>query len=82
VLLKQATSHADQSSDAEILLIDRSGAVHRAGLITNAFIGTARLDQRRDALLVTRTEDGVNNLVMFSLRTGAMTPITRNTQPA
>lgn len=81
VLVRILTLHADLSADIEVLVVDRSGSVKRAGTITTAFIATTRLHAARHALYVTRTENGVHNMYAFDFATGSLKPLTRNVVP-
>ena len=78
IVVRRVTLHEDLTSDAEVLAIHASGAVRRAGTISNAFIATARLHASRRVIYVTRIEGGVQNVYEFVLGTGALKPLTQN----
>ena len=70
----------DLTADLAVLAIDEAtGARRTVGTITNAFVGTAALDLQRRSLILTRVENGASNVYEFSLRTGDLRQITRNT---
>ncbi len=81
VLVRVLALHANMSADIEVLVVDRSGAIRRAGTITTAFIATTRLHAARRVLYLTRTENGVHNLYEFDFATGSVKPLTRNVLP-
>jgi serine/threonine protein kinase len=81
VAVRRVTLHDDMTADIEVFVASgASGAAPRkAGTITKAFMSTSRLDAARRVLYVTRMENGVHNIHEFSLATGALKALTRNT---
>ena len=80
VVVRRAALREDRSADIDVLLVDgASGRTVAAGTISQAFIATTRLDAATRTLYVTRVENGVHNLFEFSLATGSLKPLTRNT---
>jgi Tol biopolymer transport system component len=78
VVTRSGVTHGDNSTDVEILLISRSGAVTVAGALPHAFDATARLDPDGRILYMTGIENGFHNLYTVSLDSRAVRRVTDN----
>jgi hypothetical protein len=78
VLLRVGESHADRSTDVEVLAAEAGRPVHRIGAIPHAFFTTSRLDGAGSRLLVTRAEAGIHNAYAWALDTGRLSALTDN----
>ena len=79
ILTRRTKVNDDSSATMEVLAVDgTSGTTASLGEVTHAYAGTAVLDPLKRTLLVSRVENGANNLYELSLRTGTARQITRN----
>jgi Tol biopolymer transport system component len=82
VVVRRVALHDDFTADLEVTLVDvATGATRSAGAISRGYIATTRLDPARRVLYVTRAEQGAHNLYEFSMGSGAIRALTRNTLP-
>jgi hypothetical protein len=80
-VVRSLTLGSDRTYEMEALVIESSGVIRRAALVSHAFTTTSRLDGPRSTLYVTRAEQGIHNLYAISLTTGAMKSVTENPLP-
>jgi hypothetical protein len=82
IVVHRTKINDDFTGEFDVLAIDAiSGAQRRIATVTSGFSSTAQLDASRQALVVTRAQNGVHNIYDVSLRTGTVRQVTRNTLP-
>ena len=73
--------NADRTSDLEVLVVDERGQTRVAGRVTQVYVSTVRLHASRRMLVMTRSDQGTENVYAFSIDTGVLTPVTDNQLP-
>lgn len=81
VLLRRTRLHDDFTADADVLLLDPSGAFTTSGSLTRVYPGTARVDGKSRALVLARRDNGTHDAVAWSFARRAVHSITQNTLP-
>jgi serine/threonine protein kinase len=81
VIVRRLSLNEDLTGDVEVRILDAASPATgtKVGIITKAFVATTRLHPERRVLYVTRLENGVHNLYEFSLATGQLKALTKNT---
>ena len=81
VIVKRMSLNDDLTGDVEVRIVNAASPATgtKVGTITKAFVATTRLHPERRVLYVARLENGVHNLYEFSLATGQLKALTRNT---
>jgi hypothetical protein len=80
VLVIVPTKAADAGS-VEVVQVERSGTSRTLASADGVFAATARLDDARDVLYLTRVDGAAHNLYALALGTGALRKLTDNGLP-